>query len=63
MWKWNDKFTRHHRFAAMATLWAIVIVTAFFVIFGMGIVYAIIIGIVSGLITSFLAFQRYDDNA
>jgi hypothetical protein len=61
-WVPNDKFTRQHRFSVMALMLTIFLVTSFFAIFGMEISYAIIFGIISGLIVSIIAFQRYNEN-
>jgi len=46
----------------MALMLTIFLVTSFFAIFGMEISYAIIFGIISGLIVSIIAFQRYNEN-
>jgi len=60
MWIPDDRFTGQNRFAAIAGTLPMFLVTSALAMFGMGIVYAVIIGIASGIIASVLAFQRYD---
>jgi len=60
MWLPYARFTRQNRFDAIAGTSAIFLVTSALAISGMGIVYAVIIWIASGIIASVLAFQRYD---
>lgn len=60
MWIPDDRFTRQNRFTAIAGTLAMFLVASALAIFGMGVGYAVIIGIASGITTSVLAFQRYD---
>jgi len=50
MWIPDDRFTRQNRFAAIAGTLAMFLVTSALAIFGMGIGYAVIIGLATGII-------------
>jgi hypothetical protein len=60
MWIPDDRFTRQNRFAAIAGTLAMFLVTSALAIFGMGIGYAVIIGLKTGITASVLTFQRYN---
>jgi MFS superfamily sulfate permease-like transporter len=62
MWKPDDNFTRQSPFVSVVGILATFLVTSFFVIFGVEIDYALLIGIVSGIIIGFFAFQRDGEN-